>query len=283
MSGALQIDHDRFFKELLTEFFFEFLRQELFVGGEQYRADVVVKARFKADPGATFLVIHVEHQSTALGNFGERFYNYYSAILGKHGFPVYPIVIYSHDAPLKMQPSIFRRRLGDLTILTFRYRVVQLNRLSWRRFVGRENPVASALMSKMKVAVRDRPRVKFECLRLLMTLQLDPARRGLIGKFVDAYLRLNDAETIRFHRAIETSELRPRQREEIVEYVTSWEEKGIEIGMQRGLQWGLQQGLEEGLQALRANLLDVLAARFGPVETTIVNRVQAVDSVEELR
>ncbi len=116
---APAVDHDRFFKELITTFlleflllFFpklaesldpdsiEFLSQEHFdnlLDGDQYLADIVVKARFKGDDDAFFL-IHVEHQSTAPANFPRRFFRYYSAIFEKHGVPVYPIVIYSHDA-----------------------------------------------------------------------------------------------------------------------------------------------------------------------------------------
>jgi hypothetical protein len=41
------------------------------------------------------------------------------------------------------------------------------------------------------MAIEDRPRVKLECLRLLATLRLNPARMRLISGFVDTYLRLN--------------------------------------------------------------------------------------------
>ena len=80
---------------------------------------------------------------------------------------------------------------GDWVILEFQYRVIQLNRLRWRDFVRRPNPIASALMAKMAIAPSERPRVKLECLRLLATLRLDPARTRLISGFIDAYLQLN--------------------------------------------------------------------------------------------
>jgi hypothetical protein len=51
-------------------------------------------------------------------------------------------------------------------------------------------------MAKMKIAKKDRPKVKVECLRLLANLQLDPARNFLISGFVDVYLRLNQYESI---------------------------------------------------------------------------------------
>src|SRR5947209_2072363 len=58
----------------------------------------------------------------------------------------------------------------------------------------RTNPVASALMSKMKIAPQDRAHVEFECLRLMTTLQLNPAKMQLIAGFVDTDLRLNETE-----------------------------------------------------------------------------------------
>jgi hypothetical protein len=36
--------------------------------------------------------------------------------------------------------------------------------------------------------------VKFECLRLLATLRLDPGRMKLISGFIDTYLRLSAEE-----------------------------------------------------------------------------------------
>ena len=55
----------------------------------------------------------------------------------------------------------------------------------------------------MKIARRDRPKVKAECLRLLVTLQLDPAKTRLISKFVDTYLRLNAQEEQTFQAEID--------------------------------------------------------------------------------
>ena len=46
----------------------------------------------------------------------------------------------------------------------------------------------------MNIPTAERPQVKAECLRLLTTLQLDPARMQLISEFVGVYLELNAAE-----------------------------------------------------------------------------------------
>lgn len=115
-------------------------------------------------------------------------------------------------------------------------------------------------------------------------LHLDPARRYLIGAFVDAYLRLSEEESRRFQRALEEAQLLPSEEEEIVEYVTSWEEKGREIGRKEGLQQGMQLGMQQGaVRILRDLLLDVLTTRFGSVDTSVVDRIRAIDSNDELR
>ena len=48
----------------------------------------------------------------------------------------------------------------DFKVLEFNYQVIQLNRLNWRDFLDKPNPVASALMAKMDIAPKDRPKVK---------------------------------------------------------------------------------------------------------------------------
>jgi predicted transposase YdaD len=116
-------------------------------------------------------------------------------------------------------------------VLKFNYQVVQLNQLNWRDFLTRQNPVASALMSKMSIAPEDRPKVKAECLRLLVTLKLNPAKMQLISGFIDTYLRLNKLEKDKFQTEIGT--LIKEEKEEVMQIVTSWMEEGIERGIER--------------------------------------------------
>ena len=85
----------------------------------------------------------------------------------------------------------------------------------------------------------DRTRVKLECLRLLATLQLNPAKMQLISGFIDTYLRLSAEEEVVFQEQIQ--QLQPQEEEPIMEIVTSWMEQGIERGLQQGIERGLQQ------------------------------------------
>lgn len=59
-------------------------------------------------------------------------------------------------------------------------------------------------MAKMRIEKKDRPRVKAECLRMLLTAQIDREKLDLIGEFVDTYLRLNEQEEKIFEQELAT-------------------------------------------------------------------------------
>jgi hypothetical protein len=130
-------------------------------------------------------LIHIEHQAEAEADFSRRMFRYFTRLYEKYALPICPIVLFSYDTPVREEPSAHHMAFPDLTVLDFTYRVIQLNRPNWRDFVRRPNPVASALMAKMGIAAADRPKVKLECLRLLATLRLDPAKSHFISSFID--------------------------------------------------------------------------------------------------
>ncbi len=134
--------------------------------------------------------------------------------------------------------------------------------------MNQPNPVASALMAKMNIALEERPRVKLECLRLLATLRLDPARMKLISGFIDTYLRLNVEEERLFQAEVNTIE--PSEQEVVMEIVTSW--------MERGIEQGRQQGRQQGEVALIMRLLNRL---FGGVTPEVEARIRNL-SIEQL-
>ncbi|MCS7079772.1 MAG: hypothetical protein NZ585_06950 [Chloracidobacterium sp.] len=170
------IDHDRLFKELLSVFFIEFLElfapdvaalvdrgslefldKELFldvVRGERREVDLVVKGRFRGRDA--FFLIHVETQATRRADFAERMFLYGARLYEKHRLPIYPVAVLSCDAPRSLEPDTFTFQFGERTPLKYTFLVVQLNRLNWRDFVNRPNPVASALMAKIGMAAEER-------------------------------------------------------------------------------------------------------------------------------
>ncbi|BBD62475.1 hypothetical protein NIES2109_53190 [Nostoc sp. HK-01] len=278
------IDDDRLFKELLTTFFWEFIElffpeitaylerdsitfldKEVFTdvtAGEKYETDIVVKAKFRQQE--SFFLIHLEHQAYYQEAFDLRMYRYFARLYEKYGLPVYPIALFSYDRPKKVEQDFHQVAFPNKVVLQFNYDVIQLNRLNWREYLQQQNPVASALMAKMNIAPQDRPRVKSECLRLLATLQLDPARMQLISGLIDSYLRLNAQENEIFQAEI--AQFEPTQQEVVMQIVTSWMEEGIQQGELKVIQRQLTRRigtitpeLQEQLRGLSLTQLEDLA------------------------
>ncbi|MCY2989011.1 MAG: DUF4351 domain-containing protein [Planctomycetota bacterium] len=159
-------------------------------------------------------------------------FGYFARLHEKYDLPVYPIAVFSYDAPQRPEPNSYCVEFPDLSVLTFQFRAVQLNQLAWRDFVDRTNPIAAALMAKMHREPGEQARVKLACLRMLAQLQLDPARRELISGFVDAYLCL----TMQQEQELESElqQIQPQEREGVMEIVTSWMRKGLEQGLEQG-------------------------------------------------
>jgi Domain of unknown function (DUF4351) len=258
------IDHDQLFKQLLTTFFIEFL--ELFTpeffaaidpasleilpleyftdidAGERKAMDVIIRVNLLGRPNApassrVSVVVNCEHQSTTKADFNRRLFFYFAQLHRKYLQPVYPIALFSFDEPYRPEKDSYQVRVPGLQVMDFNFLTIQLNRLDWRAFLTQRNPVAAALMSKMKIDSGDRPRVKVECLRMIANLKLDKARTFLISGFIDNYLRLNPIEEQQFQVEVDKIKL-PTERENVMELTTSWMEKGIVQGREsegRGL------------------------------------------------
>jgi hypothetical protein len=202
-----------------------FLQQEHFadiVEGEKRILDLLAEVRLAGNP--TAILINIEVESTSRSTFSQRLFFYFSLLHKQHLKSIYPLALFTYDKPKKPAKSSYSMEVADLRVLDFQFKAIQLNRLDWRAYLNQPNPVAAALMAKMDIAPGDRPKVKAECLRLLVTLKLDPAKTLLISSFVDTYLRMDQAKEKTFQAEIAT--LEPRQQERIMEVMTSWEEKG---------------------------------------------------------
>jgi hypothetical protein len=242
-------DHDRLFKELITTFFVEFLEafvphvapdldrdniafldKEIFTDvtkGAKYTSDIIVKTKFRGEDA--FFLIFVENQSYKETDFPQRMFTYFARFHEKHKIPVYPIALFSYDAPRKKEPSQYTVQVKGFTVCQFNYRVVQLNTLSWRKYAKSPNPAATALMSKMRIAPRDRVKVKLECLRLIATLQLDEARAHLISGFVQTYLQLSTKEYEKL-KVLIADLPEQEEKEKVITLTNEWIEEGKKEG-----------------------------------------------------
>lgn len=280
------MDHDRLFKQLLTTFFIdfvdlflpevrgylssdkiEFLDKEVFTdltGGDRHEVDIIAKAKFK-DQEAFFL-IHVEDQAKAEGRFPRRMFHYFARLDERFDLPIYPVAVFSYDSPLRPEEGQYLVAFPDRKVLDFNFRVIQLNRLNWQDFAEKENPVASALMSKMRIRAEDRARAKLACMRMMLKLPLDPAQKALISEFVNQYLRLNETQRRDYER--EAIELKPAEKEQVMAIMNEWTEEAIEKGLMRE----------------RALVVRMLKRKLGQLPLDIENQVMSLpaEPVEDL-
>jgi hypothetical protein len=277
---AKMTNHDQLFKELLTTFFVEFLElffpsvleyldtdsiqfvdKELFtdvIGGEKKIMDIVALTKFQ-EQDYSFLV-HIENESSSKTDFNQRLFRYFCSLFLRYNRPIYPIVVFSYDSPQRQDKSDFVIDFPDKQVLKFNYEIVQLNRLDWRDFLQQKNPIAAALMAKMKIDKKDRPTVKAQCLRLMVTLSLNPAKMQLISGFVDSYLRLNSTEETLFQSELGTMEA--SEQEQIMQITTSWKEEGRTEGRVEGQSNTILRLLNRKL----SNLPEEIATRIKSLE-----------------
>ena len=181
------------------------------------------------------------------------------------------MALFSYDRPQRAEPDSYQVAFPDRVVMSFSFRTIQLNRLNWRDYLRQPNPVAAALMTRMRIAPEDRPRVKLECLRFITTLRLDEARTQLIKGFLDRYLTLSAEEFATLREEFKT--LEPPVREAVMKVINEWEELGAARGRQEGRQEGQAQ-----------LLLRQLRRRFGPISAELERRVSGLppQKLEEL-
>jgi hypothetical protein len=161
------------------------------------------------------------------------------------------------------EPELYEVTFPNRQVLLFRYHVIQLNRLNRRDFVRQPNPVAAALMTRMNITPEDRPKVKMECLRIIATLKLNPARNALIGEFMLRYLRLSQSETAVYNQQVVS--LEPPERSQVVELMHEWVEEAVHA---KGKMVATRQ----------------LQHRFGPISPELRGRVEqlSLEALDEL-
>ncbi len=287
-----QIDHDRLFKELLENFFAEFmelffpeaarsidlrqirfLQQEIFTdvtAGDRHEVDILVETRLKGQPG--LILVHIEPQSYVQKNFNERMFVYFSRLYEKYRRKILPVAVFGYDR-VRDEPDSFGIVFPFLDVLNFRFYKLELKKLDWREYIHSNNPVAAALLSKMGFRPEERVRVKLEFLRMLARMKVDPARMELLAAFFEAYLKLNREEEEQLYR--ELGKMDKKEVDAIMQITTSWHEKGRAEG--------LAEGRAEGkIKAKQEVICRYLARRFGADSAAIQEKVPQLTDMDAL-
>ncbi|HLQ72684.1 MAG TPA: transposase [Bacillota bacterium] len=260
------IDHDRLFKELIQTFFqsfiegffpeeaadidfstVTFLEQEIFtdiVKGERRQIDILAEVKMKQKE--QIILIHVEPQSSLQHEFNERMFIYYSRLYEKYRMPILPIAVFSYDDS-RFVDDTFTIELPTVRILSFHYLQLHLIKKSWREFIKEDNPAVAALLSKMGYTEKERIQVKFEFLRMISRMKLDPAKMQLMYGFFETYLQLNEEEEQIMREKVD--EL-PKEESDLVSQLPN---SYFDRGMKEGLEQGIEQGQAELVHTMFSN------------------------------
>ena len=187
----MTIDHDHIFKQLAEAFFqeflelfcpheaaqidfrhVEFLREEFFTDvrrGRRKRLDLVAKVQLKVG-GERFILVHFEFEASRKDqDFPRRMFEYFAQLFLRHGLPIVPIAVFSDDAEWTQPvPDFFELKLSPRSRVRLDYHLIKLSQLDYRLFLKSDNPLAFALMAKMKYTRRQRVRLKADFLRLIL-------------------------------------------------------------------------------------------------------------------
>ncbi|MCL0081436.1 Rpn family recombination-promoting nuclease/putative transposase [Peptococcaceae bacterium] len=246
--------HDRLFKQLLETFFAEFidlffpevsrlmdhsklnfLQQEVItdvLDKEKHIIDILVETELADEEG--LILIHVENKAQRVPGYNRKMFKYFARLHEKHQKKILPVVIYAHDADVT-EPDNYQVAFSFMKVLDFKYLVLQLKKMSWRKYINSNNPVAAALINKMNYTEQEKVTVKMEFSRMLTRMQLDMARNTLLTAFMEKYLVLTDEQEEIFKQRVK-EELTPQEVGKLEQITTSYHEEGRVEGKVEGAQ-----------------------------------------------
>lgn len=302
-------DHDQRFKELLREFFADFMRlffdpfarrfdlsavewldKELFddpPDGAKHVVDLVAKLRAtepinptSVDPTTWVALVHVEIESpdrTTL--LKPRLPGYYSQLRARHDLPVLPIVLYLKVGLNGIGEDVVEERFWEHQTLTFRYLYVGLPGLNAEDYVGGENWLGVALSALMRMPPGRAAELGAEALRRIGSAPVTEKQRFYLGDCVEAYLDLTPDDRARFRAILETN---------AEEKLMPLNKTSFDLGLEEGIEKGREEGREEGrgdgqLLARRAMLGELLEAKFGPMPADLAAKWVAVTDADTLK
>lgn len=279
--------HDQLWKDVLLSFFAEFM--ELFFPQAAERLDFnritqVNKELFTDIPDGArrepdlllevytnggdlqIILVHIEVQAKRKLDVPYRMWEYFSLLRLRLKLPVFPVVVYLTKGAGGIVVEEYQESLFGVDNLMFRYNAIGLPDLKAEDYLEKENILALALSALMRGERAKRVSRKLQALDRVVKAGVDEARRSLLINVVDRYLELSAEEELEFNRLTEGLKL-----QEVKEYLTSWEKRGIKKGIGQGI-----------IQGKRETLLRLLRHRFGELPGEVIARIGRIESPTEL-
>ena len=160
------------------------------------------------------------------------------------------------------EPETYCEELFDYEFLGFSYFHIGLGGISVDDYWDEDNPISWSFASLMDSGERDRALLLVECYRRVRESSLNEAEKALLINFIATYYQLNPDEEAEFHRRLEGEEY-----QEVKEMQETYFDK-----LQR-------QGAVQGMQELLAQLLQ---SKFGSLPQTVADKIQTMESQDEL-
>ena len=280
-------EHDQRFKQLLQEFFpdfltlffpvqaarldfskIEWLDKELFPDpsqGDVYVLDLVARLRRRAlgarTPEEWITLVHVEVESRdAVATFRRRMYQYYESLRRKYCCPVLPVAVYLRVGLDGVGIDSYAEDYDELQVLRFQYLYVGLPALDAEQYVTGTNWLGVGLSALMRVPHVRRAWLRSEALRrVLLECTENEYRRFLLQECVEAYLDLDEEQQREYERLIDTEPY----REVKTMGLTTWE-KGLAQGEAKGEAKGKRHAIRVFLEQ-----------QFGPLTADVARRLDA--------
>jgi hypothetical protein len=269
---------------------FTFLDKEVFHDlpeGERREVDLLAEIPDRA--GGRKFRIHVEIEQSFSGEIGRRVARYSHHLYLRHPGPVVSIVVFLHGGPPGARWTDHIERAFEREIHRFNYLSLGLSKLPAQTLLDRPEPLAWALAALTWAGKMGKARLKLELLKKIATAPVSEVERFLLLNSVETYLQLAGREAERY-AALRLVEENPEVEEmettwaerQAAEYQKKFREEGIVLGLEQGLEQGLEKGLGKGAERLRRTLLRQIGQRFGEVPPAVQERVEAIDSLDEL-
>jgi len=252
-----------------------FLEQEAFADFPKSRRSVVdVVAETRTRENAERLVlIHVEIEGEKRETIEERLERYSMHLRLKYDKPVVTAAVFLTGGPKGVERCEVVQEVGTFEYNRFAYLAFGLSGSEAEDYLERPQPLAAALAALMRSRVGDKVLQKLECLRAIGRAKLDEARRFVLMKIVEIYLRLNSRDEERF-----TAELERETNEEVQKMVITWEE-ALEEREARGITLGEVRG---ALKATREAILLFWRRRTGDDTSALESRLAEIEDLDRL-
>jgi hypothetical protein len=297
-------DHDQCFKELIREFFGDFLQlffadwaarldtdkvewldKEVFPDppdGARRVLDLVAKlptreavpGQHPGEPQQWLALVHIEIESPDTATLVRwRMHRSYTSLRERHGMPVLPIALFLKVGLNGIGVDVYEEHFWELRPIRFEFLYVGLPALDALQYVNGDNWLGVALAALMRIPPDEVANLGALALAKLVEAPLREQQRFLLGECVQAYLPLDEVQRRKYDELLSSGQFGGVQAMNTTWYEKGWI-KGEEVGVQQGVQLGV-------LQTLQAMLED----DFGPLPQNALQRLHTMnqDELMELR